>query len=53
MAVNPAISPLYIEDPEQGRPAKRRGGGLMRMFSTHPPVEDRIDRLEKMASGIY
>ena len=53
MAVNPAISQLFIEDPEQGRPAKRRGGGLMRMFSTHPPVEDRIDRLEKMASGIY
>lgn len=52
MAVNPAISQLFIEDPTQGKPVKR-GGGLMKMFSTHPPVEDRIDRLEKMASGIY
>ncbi|WP_407319026.1 zinc metalloprotease HtpX [Isoptericola halotolerans] len=28
-----------------------RGGGLAKMFATHPPMDERIARLEKMAGG--
>jgi heat shock protein HtpX len=54
MEVNPAVSQLFIADPLKafGRNGGRKPGGLAKMFSTHPPISERIDRLEAMASGI-
>jgi len=53
MQVNPAVSQLFIEDPLKafGRRSPG-GGGLMKLFQTHPPIEDRIERLQQMASGV-
>ncbi len=42
MAVNPAAAPLFIVHPLSG-------GGLARLFSTHPPLAERVARLEAMA----
>lgn len=41
--VNPAYSSLYIDNPTGGL-----GGKMMNLFSTHPPVEERVKRLEKI-----
>src|SRR4030081_1641540 len=41
----PAFAHLYIVNPLSGRT-------LAGLFSTHPPVEERIRRLEEMAAGI-
>jgi heat shock protein HtpX len=41
--VNPAFSSLYIENPIGGF-----GGAMMKLFSTHPPVEERVKRLAKI-----
>jgi len=43
-AGSPATAHLFIHNPFSG-------GGLARLFSTHPPVEERIARLKAMASG--
>ncbi|HEY4584393.1 MAG TPA: zinc metalloprotease HtpX [Acidimicrobiia bacterium] len=49
MNVNPATAQLFIDNPMK---ALRGGGGMMRLLSTHPPTEERIDRLTKMAQGV-
>lgn len=46
MDVAPAAAPLA-----QVNPLAAHGGGLMSLFSTHPRTEDRVARLEVMASG--
>ncbi len=48
MRVDPAHSQLFIDNPLKAV----RGGSIMKMLSTHPPTEDRIQRLYDMASGI-
>lgn len=40
---NPAYSSLYIDNPLGGV-----GGKMMNLFSTHPPVEERVKRLRNM-----
>lgn len=52
MDVNPAVSQLFITDPLKAFGSEGRRGTMGKMFSTHPPVEERIERLEKMAYGI-
>ncbi|OHB32531.1 MAG: protease HtpX [Desulfuromonadaceae bacterium GWC2_58_13] len=44
MEATPATSHMFIVNPLSG-------GSLLKLFSTHPPMEERIARLEGMASG--
>ncbi|HHU86794.1 MAG: zinc metalloprotease HtpX [Pelotomaculaceae bacterium] len=41
MQVNPAASHLFIVNPLSGQ-------SVARLFSTHPPIADRVERLKKM-----
>lgn len=43
LQTNPAYSSLYIDNPLGGV-----GGAMMKLFSTHPPVEERVARLKKI-----
>jgi heat shock protein HtpX len=42
MKANPSTAHMFIVNP-------LRGGGVLSLFSTHPPIEERIARLEEMA----
>jgi heat shock protein HtpX len=46
MEVAPAAASLA-----QVNPLAAQGGGVARLFSTHPPTEERVARLEAMAAG--
>jgi heat shock protein HtpX len=43
MQVNPAAAQLAIVNP-------LRGGDVLRLFSTHPPTEARVERLQQLAA---
>ncbi len=45
-AVNQATAPMYINNP-----LRRRGAAPNGLFSTHPPIEDRIRILRAMGGG--
>jgi len=44
MSANPATAHMFIVSP-------LTGGGVLSLFSTHPPMQERVDRLEAMAHG--
>ncbi len=49
MRVNEAVATMYIENPLRG--PRRRGPhpAARKLLSTHPPMEERVHRLEQMA----
>ena len=45
LEARPATAHMFIVNP-------LTGGGMMTLFSTHPPIEERIARLESLAAGM-
>jgi heat shock protein HtpX len=45
MEAKPSTAHLFIVNPLTGK-------GMVNLFSTHPPIQERVARLEKMARGI-
>jgi len=45
MQVNQASEPLYIVKPFSGK-------GIAGLFSTHPPIEERVRRLRQMRPAL-
>lgn len=46
MEANAATAHMFIVSP-------LTGGGLMSLFSTHPPMEERVKRLEELSRRIF
>ena len=56
MKVNEAVAHLYIVNPLRKDPSSKgtetaARGGMSRLFSTHPPMAERVRRLRSMSSG--
>ena len=49
MQVNPAAAQLAIVNPLSAV----RGGGLFKLFSTHPPTEERVAKLQQLAASEF
>jgi heat shock protein HtpX len=48
MQVNPAAAQLAIVNPLSGG----RGAGLFKLFSTHPPTEERVAKLQQLQNEL-
>lgn len=48
MRVSPAVAPLALVNP-----LAAYGGGLTKLFSTHPPTAERVARLEQLATLVH
>jgi heat shock protein HtpX len=51
MKVNPSAAPLFIVNPLAAHARGRGGQGVRTLFSTHPPMEERVARLRRMAGA--